>query len=95
GIHANFFELVVHSLKATFVVNRIEASTGKRLQIGDLLQMPTVFELAQAIAKVQEQNYVVISETIVKDDYVLSSAHKRMYLLWNSNHKHTVYHVSF
>ena len=74
GIHDNFFELGGHSLKATLVVNRIEASTGKRLQIGDLLQKPTVFELAQAIAKVQEQNYEVIPEAIVKDDYVLSSA---------------------
>ncbi|HGO1471420.1 TPA: amino acid adenylation domain-containing protein [Staphylococcus aureus] len=95
GIHDNFFELGGHSLKATLVVNRIEASTGKRLQIGDLLQKPTVFELAQAIAKVQEQNYEVIPETIVKDDYVLSSAQKRMYLLWKSNHKDTVYNVPF
>ncbi len=95
GIHDNFFELGGHSLKATLVVNRIEASTGKRLQIGDLLQKPTVFELAQAIAKVQEQNYEVIPETIVKDDYVLSSAQKRMYLLWKSNHKDTVYNVTF
>lgn len=95
GIHDNFFELGGHSLKATLVVNRIEASTGKRLQIGDLLQKPTVFELAQAIAKVQEQNYEVIPEAIVKDDYVLSSAQKRMYLLWKSNHKDTVYNVPF
>ena len=56
---------------------------------------PTVFELAQAIAKVQEQNYEVIPEAIVKDDYVLSSAQKRMYLLWKSNHKDTVYNVPF
>ena len=95
GIHDNFFELGGHSLKATLVVNRIEASTGKRLQIGDLLQKPTVFELAQAIAKVQEQNYEVIPEAIVKDDYVLSSAQKRMYLLWKSNHKDTVYNIPF
>ncbi|HCX1922696.1 TPA: hypothetical protein OY468_002938, partial [Staphylococcus aureus] len=47
------------------------------------------------IAKVQEQNYEVIPETIVKDDYVLSSAQKRMYLLWKSNHKDTVYNVPF
>ncbi|MGT0202475.1 phosphopantetheine-binding protein [Staphylococcus aureus] len=40
GIHDNFFELGGHSLKATLVVNRIEASTGKRLQIGDLLHKP-------------------------------------------------------
>ncbi len=95
GIHDNFFELGGHSLKATLVVNRIEASTGKRLQIGDLLQKPTVFEPAQAIAKVQEQNYEAIPEAIVKDDYVLSSAQKRMYLLWKSNHKDTVYNVPF
>uniref|UniRef100_UPI00210BA699 phosphopantetheine-binding protein n=1 Tax=Staphylococcus aureus TaxID=1280 RepID=UPI00210BA699 len=89
GIHDNFFELGGHSLKATLVVNRIEASTGKRLQLGDLLQKPTVFELAQAIAKVKEQNYEVIPEAIVKDDYVLRSAPTRMYFLWKSHPKDT------
>lgn len=95
GIHDNFFELGGHSLKATLVVNRIEEYTGKRLKISDLLQKPTVFELAQAISTIQEQIYESIPIAMNKEDYVLSSTQQRMYLLWQANPKDTVYNVPF
>lgn len=95
GIHDNFFELGGHSLKATLVVNRIEEYTGKRLKISDLLQTPTVFELAQAISTIHEQRYESIPIAVYKEDYVLSSTQQRMYLLWQANQKDTVYNVPF
>jgi hypothetical protein len=50
GIHDDFFALGGHSLMATRVLARVDASLGVRLALRDVFDAPTIHRLAERIA---------------------------------------------
>ncbi|EPR11937.1 hybrid non-ribosomal peptide synthetase/type I polyketide synthase [Ruminiclostridium papyrosolvens] len=81
GIEDNFFEMGGHSLRATRVVNQIEAKTGVRLPMKTIFTAPTVKLLAKEVEGVKEKEYIPIPQTEEKEIYPMSSAQKRLYLI--------------
>ncbi len=55
GIHDNFFELGGHSLLATQVMSRIRRALGVEIKVKLLFETPTIADLANAIAVIQNQ----------------------------------------
>ncbi|SFS08509.1 non-ribosomal peptide synthetase, partial [Anaeromicropila populeti] len=79
GLKDNFFELGGHSLRAAKLVNEIEAETGIRLSIKDVMLYPTPEQLAKLI---QEEcaYYEPVPQAEEAEYYEMSSAQKRIYL---------------
>jgi len=81
GIEDNFFEMGGHSLRATRVINQIEAKTGIRLPLKTLFTAPTVKLLAKEVGKAKAGDYIPIPQAEGKEVYPMSSAQKRLYLI--------------
>ncbi|MFO7678744.1 MAG: amino acid adenylation domain-containing protein [Chloroflexota bacterium] len=62
GIHDDFFDLGGHSLLAIQIIVRLNQTLDIDLPLGSLFQMPTVADLAQAVAAKQ---YVLESDTLL------------------------------
>ena len=80
GIKDNFFDLGGNSLRATKLVNRIEAETGIRIALMNVFSNPTVEQLA-VLAGAEAEEYVPIPKAEEKEYYPMSSAQKRTYLI--------------
>ena len=81
GIEDNFFEMGGHSLRATRVVNQIEAKTGVRLPLKTIFTAPTVKLLAKEVEGAKAKEYIPIPQAEEKEIYPMSSAQKRLYLI--------------
>ena len=67
GIEDNFFELGGHSLKAIWLVKQIEARTGRKISLNDVLRSACVKELAELIiddAEKEKNNNIKSYETL-------------------------------
>ncbi|MGL5972536.1 MAG: amino acid adenylation domain-containing protein, partial [Oscillospiraceae bacterium] len=91
GIDDNFFNLGGHSLRATKAINRIEAVTGKRLDVKDIFEHPT----PRLIAKLVDSNndYKKIEKADEAIAYKMSSVQKRMYNIFEMNRDTTAYNM--
>ncbi len=81
GIEDSFFEMGGHSLRATRVVNQIEAKTGVRLPLKTIFTAPTVKLLAKEVEGAKAKEYIPIPQAEEKEIYPMSSAQKRLYLI--------------
>ncbi|WP_164779856.1 condensation domain-containing protein, partial [Paenibacillus kobensis] len=81
GIEDNFFEMGGHSLRATRVVNQIEAKTGVRLPLKTVFTAPTARLLAKEVEEAKVKAYIPIPQAEEKETYPMSSAQKRLYLI--------------
>ncbi|MCP4404621.1 MAG: amino acid adenylation domain-containing protein [bacterium] len=81
GIRENFFDLGGHSLKATRVVSRIHKELSSELSLGEFLDQPTIEALAQRIRKKDASTYTSIEKTQETEDYPLSHAQRRLWVL--------------
>ncbi|MBQ0011702.1 MAG: amino acid adenylation domain-containing protein, partial [Clostridiales bacterium] len=80
GIMDSFFALGGHSLRATRLVNRIEAETGIRITIKDVFSHPNVEKLAELVTG-ETAGYIPIPKAAEKDYYPMSSSQKRTYMV--------------
>ncbi|WP_313563796.1 condensation domain-containing protein, partial [Ruminiclostridium cellobioparum] len=69
-----------HSLKATFLVNRIHKELNAELPLGRLFETPTIAGLAEYIRDAEKKIYATIEPVEEKEYYPVSSAQKRMYI---------------
>ncbi|SHJ91509.1 amino acid adenylation domain-containing protein, partial [Clostridium cavendishii DSM 21758] len=95
SINADFFEIGGHSLRATKVANRIESETGMRVPIKVIFSARTVEAIAEYIEKSADNNFEFISKAEAKEYYKMSSAQKRMYLIWQMDKESIVYNMPF
>jgi amino acid adenylation domain-containing protein len=56
GIHDNFFELGGHSLLATSIISKVRFALSTNLSLKELLQYPTVAEIANQIQSLENTN---------------------------------------
>ncbi len=95
SIRDNFFDLGGHSLRATRAINKIEEATGIRLPIKYIFQYPTVESLSKVLDKnTKEKKALGIPKAENKEYYNMSSAQRRMYLIWQYDKKTTLYNMS-
>jgi len=93
GMHDNFFELGGHSLKAIALVSKIHKELGVEMSFGDVFQYPTVDQMARAIADREQRAFVSIPVIEERDDYPLSSAQKRIFMIYHTDKTSTNYNM--
>jgi len=93
GVQDNFFELGGHSLRAMRLVNRIEAETGKKILLKEMMEQPTIEKLATLITGKKAEVYTPIPIGSEKASYPMSSTQKRMYLLNQIDANNVTYNI--
>ncbi|MBQ1466976.1 MAG: amino acid adenylation domain-containing protein, partial [Solobacterium sp.] len=94
SVKDSFFALGGHSLRATRLVNRIEAETGTRIALKDIFSNPTPEKLAEMISKEETTEYVSIPKAEEKEFYPMSSAQQRTYLICQMDPDGILYNMS-
>jgi amino acid adenylation domain-containing protein len=92
GIDDDFFELGGDSLKAITVVTEIHKQMNTRVPVTEIFQSPTIKKLAQYIKGAEKVEYAAIEPVEEREYYPLSSAQKRLYILYQMNPGSTGYH---
>ncbi|WP_046233883.1 condensation domain-containing protein, partial [Paenibacillus algorifonticola] len=81
GVKDNFFDLGGHSLRATVLVSKLYKEMKVNLPLRDVFRLPTIEEMAKAIADMAQTTYASIPAVEERAYYPLSSAQKRLYIL--------------
>ena len=93
GINDNFFEIGGHSLKAMTMVAVIHRELNIQIPLKEVFKAPTIQELAQFISATEKTDYAAIQPTGEQAYYPVSSAQKRMYLLWRLEGDSITYNI--
>ncbi|NLD45892.1 MAG: amino acid adenylation domain-containing protein, partial [Clostridiaceae bacterium] len=93
GIEDNFFEMGGHSLRATRLINRIEAEAGIRLSLREIFKNPTPAQLSVLIESAYKEEYTPIPKAAEKEYYEMSSAQKRLFLINEIEDTGTAYNM--
>jgi tyrocidine synthetase-3 len=93
GIDSDFFEMGGDSLKATILVSKIHQAFDVKIPLAQVFQKPVIRELAEYMKEAAEEVFVSIELAEKKDYYLLSSAQKRLYLLYQSDRGSTAYNM--
>jgi amino acid adenylation domain-containing protein len=93
GIHADFFDLGGHSLKATTLAADIHKELGVKVALAEIFKTPTIKELAEYINDLGESKYSEIERIEEREYYNISSAQKRLYLLQKMDTNQTHYNI--
>ncbi len=93
SVDANFFEIGGHSLRATRVVNRIEAETSVRVPIKVIFSEKTAEGIAKYIENIGSEQGGYINRAEKKEYYLMSSIQKRVYLIWKMDKESTAYNM--
>ncbi len=94
GVYHNFFELGGHSLKATKVISNIHKELNVKISLAEFFRRPTIRGLAEYILRAAEESYTSIEVADQKDNYAVSSAQKRLYILQQLTSEGTGYNIS-
>ncbi|MPQ25673.1 lichenysin non-ribosomal peptide synthetase LicA [Bacillus paralicheniformis] len=81
GIHDQFFELGGHSLKAMAMLAKINKAFGVEVPLQVLFEKPTVAALSGFVSEAEKDGYTVIEPAPESDDYPLSLAQQRIYIV--------------
>ncbi|MGG6480616.1 condensation domain-containing protein, partial [Paenibacillus sp. NRS-1775] len=93
GVKENFFEIGGHSLRATTLVSKIHKELNKSLPLRSIFEAPTIEQLAAIIEQLDQEMYASISVTEERSFYPLSSAQKRMYVLYRIDPNDVNYNI--
>jgi amino acid adenylation domain-containing protein len=91
GLSSNFFELGGHSLKATILISRIHKEFDVRVPLAQIFKTQKVKNLAEYIEESSEDTFEPVYCVEKKDYYPLSSAQKRLYILYQMDVTRTGY----
>ena len=93
GIRTNFFEMGGHSLKATQVISRIRRDLDVEIPLRELFASPTVEELALKARTAATPTHHGIPRVADADDYPLSHAQRRLWVLCRMDEGSTAYNM--
>jgi tyrocidine synthetase-3 len=93
SIHANFFEIGGHSLKATILTSKIHKEFNIQLPLAVLFEKPTVVGLSGYIKNSGPDEYTAVEPAEKKEYYKLSSPQKRLYILQQIDLDSTAYNI--
>ncbi|MDQ1353576.1 MAG: hypothetical protein QG657_3882, partial [Acidobacteriota bacterium] len=95
SVYGNFFQIGGHSLKATTLISKIHKELKVKVPLTELFKTPTIKALADFIRKEKEFKYSSIEPIEKKEYYPLSSAQKRLYILYRMNEQGKEYNIPF
>ncbi|MFB6367712.1 amino acid adenylation domain-containing protein, partial [Paenibacillus elgii] len=81
GVTDNFFDVGGHSLRATTLVSKMHKELNVDFPLRDVFRYPTIEEMAQEIARMEEGAFSAIPVAEEREHYPLSSAQKRLFIL--------------
>ena len=93
GTKDNFFDLGGHSLKAIQLASHIHKQFNVKLDIGKIFASPTIELLAKLIPGATEQQFSEIPALAEKEDYQLSHAQQRLWVLSQFEQGNAAYNV--
>ncbi|HLP46187.1 MAG TPA: condensation domain-containing protein, partial [Candidatus Kapabacteria bacterium] len=93
GINDNFFQLGGHSLKATILSAKIHKAFNANIPLSKIFTIPTIRGLANYIKSALQEKYLTIESIEKKEYYSLSSAQKRLYILYQMNPQGIGYNI--
>ncbi|HVU94503.1 MAG TPA: amino acid adenylation domain-containing protein, partial [Puia sp.] len=76
-----FFDIGGHSLKAMRMISRVYQQSGIRISLKDVFKAETIRNLARIMQDMQPEQYEAIESIPQADDYAVSHAQKRLWLL--------------
>ncbi|MEP6583182.1 MAG: amino acid adenylation domain-containing protein [Ginsengibacter sp.] len=94
GVTDNFFELGGHSLNAMQLSSRLHKLLNIKIDIGKVFSYPTIRELAGALSFENKDTYVEIKKLPKQEDYELSHAQKRFWILSHYKDSSKAYNFS-
>ncbi|MFC2146044.1 condensation domain-containing protein, partial [Acidobacteriota bacterium] len=95
AIHDNFFQLGGHSLKATTLVSRIHKELNVKVPMVEVFENPTVEGLSKYLQAAARDKYASIAPVEEKEYYQLSSAQKRLYILYQLDKSSKGYNIPY
>ncbi len=94
GIRDNFFETGGHSLAAIQLVSHLHKATGIKLELRDIFSYPTAEEQSALIkSSTQKKTYKAIPKAAAKEYYAVSSAQKRLFILYELDKDSLAYNM--
>jgi amino acid adenylation domain-containing protein len=94
GIDDNFFERGGHSLKATSMMAKIHKTLNVKVELLEIFKTPTIRDLSRHIKGLKKEMYTAVEPVEEKEYYPLSSAQKRLYILWKLDPESTAYNMT-
>ncbi|MCP5045592.1 MAG: amino acid adenylation domain-containing protein, partial [bacterium] len=95
GIDDNFFSLGGHSLNAMVLILNIHKKFKRKIPLTDVFKYPTIRKLGRYIGNRGKDKYTSIKPAEMREYYSLSSAQRRLYVLYRMNEKGTTYNMPF
>ncbi|HLP44818.1 MAG TPA: condensation domain-containing protein, partial [Candidatus Kapabacteria bacterium] len=93
GIDHNFFQMGGHSLKAVMILSKVHREFNVVISLNQLFKTPTIRGLSAYIKEAAQENFTAIKPVEKKEFYHLSSAQKRIYILWQLQPGSSVYNM--
>ncbi len=93
GINDNFFHIGGHSLKAMRILTRIYQQIGKRLELRNIFEAPTIRELAALLDDTEKNSFAGIQPVKKQSYYPLSHAQKRLWIIAQMGGADTAYNI--
>lgn len=93
GIRDHFFEIGGHSLKAMTMISDIYTVFGRQITVSQLMDAPTIQQLALAIEQEPEAETLRIEPAPASDYYPLAAAQTRMFVLGGNESAGIAYNI--
>ncbi|MFC2146220.1 amino acid adenylation domain-containing protein, partial [Acidobacteriota bacterium] len=93
GIDDNFFDLGGHSLKAALLTSQIHHRLKVKIPLVEIFRTPTIRALAQLIKESTPDKHIFIQPVEAKEYYTLSSAQRRLYILYRMEEQGIAYNM--
>ncbi|MDH6431509.1 amino acid adenylation domain-containing protein, partial [Paenibacillus sp. PastH-4] len=93
GVSDDFFTIGGHSLRATALVSKIQKTMNADLMLQEVFRLPTIKEQARKIEGMSKTAYSAIEPAKPGEDYLMTSAQKRMYILHELEPESTRYNM--